>query len=49
MELKDIANALDVARRMGEEKDEPEGMRYIILSDTLAKKISETLRGYCDA
>jgi len=39
-----VANALDNAPRMGAEKDEPEGSRYIQISDTLAKQLSATLR-----
>jgi len=42
--LHEIADMLDKAERIGADKDEPEGMRYIQLSDTLAKKISAKLR-----
>jgi len=35
---------LDSAPRNGGEKDEPEGTRFIIISDTLAKQMSEFLK-----
>ena len=41
--LEDIKIALEAAPRIGEEKDEPEGVRYIQVSDTLAKRIVRTL------
>ncbi len=37
--LKDVRDALVLAPRSGAEKDEPEGMRCIQLSDTLAKQM----------
>jgi hypothetical protein len=40
----DLADKLDAVKRLGEATDEPEGSRYIIMSDTLARQISETLR-----
>ena len=39
-----IADELDEADRLGEGRDVPEGMRYIIMSDTLAKELASTLR-----
>lgn len=41
--LEDIKIALEAAPRIGEEEDEPEGVRYIQVSDTLAKRIVRTL------
>ena len=43
MNLLDIAKGLREAMRLGTEKDEPEGNRYIVLSDTLANHIADTL------
>jgi hypothetical protein len=42
--LIDLADGLDAATRQGSDADSPEGMRYIVLSDTLAKLISLQLR-----
>ena len=42
--LKQIASMLDNAPRMGRNIDDPEGTCYIIMSHTLAKEISETLK-----
>ncbi len=42
--LTQIADALDKAKREGQEYDDPEGTRYITMSDTLAKNIAEQLR-----
>jgi hypothetical protein len=42
--LRDIADGLDKAERQGANKDDPEGSRFIILSDTLAKIMSEAIR-----
>ena len=39
-----IANELDEADRLGGSCDVPEGMRYIIMSDTLAKELASTIR-----
>jgi len=39
-----IADELDEADRLGESRDAPEGMRYIIMSDTLAKELASTIR-----
>jgi len=40
----EVAKLLDDAIRVGGIKDEPEGTRYIQLSDTLARIISKALR-----
>lgn len=40
-----LADLLDGAPRMGAETDEPEGRRWVQLSDTLARHWSEKLRG----
>ncbi len=42
--LDEIADSLDKADREGADKDTPEGARYIIMSDTLARQIAETMR-----
>ncbi|MGH0031728.1 MAG: hypothetical protein ACQGVC_18215 [Myxococcota bacterium] len=39
-----LAAALDAADRQGADRDEPEGARFIQISDTLARQIAETLR-----
>lgn len=41
--LKDVRDALVLAPRSGAEKDEPEGMRYIQISETLAIKMIECI------
>jgi hypothetical protein len=41
--LHDLAISLEKAQRFGADTDEPEGGRYIQLSDTLAGKISRRL------
>ena len=46
--LLELANELDKAKRMGTEKDIPEGGRYIKISDTLAQQIAKDLREYDD-
>ena len=43
MTLQDIITGLNNAERFGGEIDSPEGTRYIIMSDTLAKLIAESL------
>jgi len=40
----DMADALDAAPRQGADRDEPEGSRFVVLSDTLAKQFSSRLR-----
>ena len=42
--LYQIADDLDRAGRLGNDKDKPEGTRYIQISDTLAGEIAERLR-----
>jgi hypothetical protein len=42
--IADIILILENALRMGAEIDDPEGVRYIQLSDTLAQKIISTLK-----
>jgi hypothetical protein len=39
-----MATAFDKADRKGEAVDDPEGMRFIVISDTLASQISARLR-----
>ncbi len=39
-----LADELDKAERLGMSADMPEGMRYIQISDTLARDIATTLR-----
>lgn len=43
MKIKDILTILKTAPRSGTDKDEPEGSRYITLSDTLVNKITTYL------
>ena len=38
-----VANALRRAERLGADKDEPEGVRYIQVSDTLARLLADEL------
>lgn len=47
--LGDLANKLRITYRFGETVDSPEGVRYIMISDTLAKNIEERLREISDA
>lgn len=42
--LYDLANILDATGRIGEDEDSPEGVRFIQVSDTLAKQISMRLK-----
>ena len=44
--LLELADILDNAYREGTSIDSPEGCRYIKISDTLARQISERLREY---
>ena len=39
-----LARALDESWRYGADQDVPEGVRYIQISDTLAKQIAQKLR-----
>jgi hypothetical protein len=41
--LNEVCKALDSAPRTGTETDSPEGFKYILISDTAAKKISADL------
>jgi hypothetical protein len=43
--IKEIADLLNRAERVGAERDEPEGMRYIMISDTCARMLAYTLDG----
>jgi hypothetical protein len=45
MTPREIADLLDAAPRLGAATDEPEGARWIQLSDTLATKLAKHLRG----
>jgi len=42
--IQKIIDLLEKAPRMGTDKDEPEGTRYIQISDTLAKEIVAQLK-----
>ncbi len=42
--LIDLAKAIDQVPRQGLDKDDPEGSKVIVVSDTLARKISDKLR-----
>ena len=42
--LTQLAIELDDAERLGAEEDDPEGVRWIQISDTLAKMIAQKLR-----
>lgn len=44
--INELVNLFDNAPRMGNEKDVPEGTRYIIISDTLAKELSQKIKNY---
>jgi hypothetical protein len=46
--IESIALALDQATRYGADVDTPEGTRWIIMSDTLAKRLSTALREMAD-
>jgi hypothetical protein len=47
-QLRRLANALDDAKRGGTKEDRPEGMRYIVISDTLARTIAARLNEIAD-
>lgn len=47
--LLELANELDIMERMGDERDIPEGRRYIQISDTLAMLISKKFREIANA
>lgn len=44
-----LARDLDDARRMGQSEDRPEGVRYILLSDTSARTLANQLRALAGA
>ena len=44
MTLETIIEMFEKAPRLGIDKDEPEGSRYVILSDTLANEIVDHLK-----
>ena len=46
--LERVADALDQAVRQGAAEDNPEGTRYIVISDTLAKKMASDIRKALD-
>lgn len=46
--LSQIADALERAERMGQPEDMPEGSRYIGITDTLAKQLTEELRAIAE-
>ncbi|MBI2758776.1 MAG: hypothetical protein HYX49_08870 [Chloroflexi bacterium] len=48
MNISDVAQILRNAPRMGAEKDEPEGTRFIQISDSLAEKIAQELESWID-
>ena len=48
MEICDILELFKMAPRIGNERDIPEGTRYIQLSDTLARKIENKLNDCLD-
>ena len=43
MDLKEIIKILKEAPRSGQDKDEPEGVRYIQISDTLTSEMIDGL------
>ena len=45
MTPRDCADILDRSVRLGADRDEPEGARYIQISDTLARQMADALRG----
>ncbi len=44
--ISEILYLLEYSPRMGSEEDNPEGTRYIQISDTLAKRLTTDLRDY---
>jgi hypothetical protein len=47
-EVEEVIEFLKSAKRIGAEKDEPEGARYIQISDTLANQLVEKLEKYLE-
>lgn len=43
MNVRDVATMLRIAPRCGGRDDQPEGRRYIIISDTLANRVADML------
>lgn len=48
MTLNDVVEILKTAPRMGAEKDEPKGTRFIQLSETLVEQIVQELESWID-
>lgn len=46
--LREFVKALIAAERTGAERDEPEGARYIMISDTLARRIAQDMETAAD-
>ena len=46
--IKDVIEVLRSAPRFGPDKDEPEGVRYIQISDTLAIQLADRLEAHLD-
>ena len=44
MNITEIADALEAAPRRGAAADDPEGVRYALLSDTLLQRMARDLR-----
>ena len=44
--IEDLICKLETAPRMGADRDRPEGVRYIQLSDTLTRQIINVLKNY---
>jgi len=44
MSISEIADALERAQRQGAEKDQPEGSRYAVFSDTALNAMARELR-----
>jgi len=42
--IRDVIEILEIAPRIGNETDDPEGSRFIIISDTLSKNMVKKLR-----
>lgn len=47
-EIEEVIEVLKSAKRIGAEKDEPEGVRYIQISDTLANQLVGKLEEYLE-
>jgi hypothetical protein len=43
VQLEEIAITLAASERLGDDEDSPEGVRFIHMSDTLAKRIEKRL------